>query len=92
MWSFESNQNKADSSYTQDELRPHTDGTYSNDAPGLQLLLCTEYSARGGESILVDGFKIAEKIKKKIVQYLEKSYSPQPTRYAVRTKALSTKI
>ena len=64
LWSFESNQNKADSSYTQDELRPHTDGTYSNDAPGLQLLLCTEYSAEGGESILVDGFKIAEKIKK----------------------------
>ena len=64
LWSFESNQNKADSSYTQDELRPHTDGTYSNDAPGLQLLLCTEYSAKGGESILVDGFKIAEKIKK----------------------------
>ncbi len=63
LWSFESNQNKADSSYTQDELRPHTDGTYSNDAPGLQLLLCTEYSAEGGESILVDGFKIAEKIK-----------------------------
>ncbi len=63
LWSFESNQNKADSSYTQDELRPHTDGTYSNDAPGLQLLLCTEYSAKGGESILVDGFKIAEKIK-----------------------------
>ena len=64
LWSFESNQNKADSSYTQDELRPHTDGTYSNDAPGLQLLLCTEYSAKGGESILVDGFKIAEQIKK----------------------------
>tara|TARA_A100000164_G_scaffold374687_1_gene408192 strand:- start:483 stop:1580 length:1098 start_codon:yes stop_codon:yes gene_type:complete len=64
LWSFESDQNKADTSYTQDELRPHTDGTYSNDAPGLQLLLCTEYSAEGGESILVDGFKIAEKIKK----------------------------
>ena len=30
---------QADSSYTQEELRPHTDATYSNDAPGLQLLL-----------------------------------------------------
>lgn len=64
LWSFESDKNMADSAYTQEELRPHTDSTYSNDAPGLQLLLCCKYKATGGESILVDGFKIAEKIKK----------------------------
>ena len=64
LWSFESNNNMADSAYTQDELRPHTDSTYSNDAPGLQLLLCCHYEATGGESIMVDGFKIAEKIYK----------------------------
>ena len=50
----------ADSAYTQEELRPHTDGTYNHDAPGLQLLLCCEYEAEGGESIMVDGFKIAQ--------------------------------
>ena len=64
LWSFESNNDMADSAYTQDELRPHTDSTYSNDAPGLQLLLCCHYEATGGESIMVDGFKIAEKIYK----------------------------
>ena len=64
LWSFESNEDKADSAYTQEELRPHTDATYSNDAPGLQLLLCCEYKAKGGDSIMVDGFKIAEMIKK----------------------------
>ncbi len=64
LWSFESNEDKADSAYTQEELRPHTDATYSNDAPGLQLLLCCEYKAKGGDSIMVDGFKIAEVIKK----------------------------
>ena len=64
LWKFESNQDMADSAYTQDELRPHTDATYSNDAPGLQLLLCCHYKATGGESIIVDGFKIAQKIKK----------------------------
>ena len=64
LWSFESNKYMADSAYTQEELRPHTDSTYSNDAPGLQLLLCKNYKAFGGESILVDCFKIAEKIKK----------------------------
>ena len=63
MWSFESDENKADSAYTQEELRPHTDSTYSNDAPGLQLLLCCDYDAIGGESIMVDGFKIAETLK-----------------------------
>ena len=64
LWSFESNNDMADSAYTQNELRPHTDSTYSNDAPGLQLLLCCHYEATGGESIMVDGFKIAEKIYK----------------------------
>ena len=64
LWSFESDENKADSAYTQEELRPHTDSTYSNDAPGLQLLLCCDYDAKGGESIMVDGLKIAEIIKK----------------------------
>ena len=64
LWKFESNQDMADSAYTQEELRPHTDATYSNDAPGLQLLLCCHYKATGGESIIVDGFKIAQKIKK----------------------------
>ena len=65
LWSFESNKDMADSAYTQDELRPHTDSTYSYDAPGRQLLLCSKYIAEGGESILVDGFKIADEIKKK---------------------------
>jgi len=64
LWEFESNQDMADSAYTQEELKPHTDATYSYDAPGLQLLLCCDYKAKGGESILVDGFKIAQTIKK----------------------------
>ena len=65
LWSFESNADMADSAYTNEELRPHTDSTYSNDAPGLQLLLCCEYDAKGGDSIMVDGLKIAETIKAK---------------------------
>ena len=64
LWEFESNENMADSAYTQEELRPHTDSTYSKDAPGLQLLLCCDYKATVGESIMVDGFKIADILKK----------------------------
>jgi trimethyllysine dioxygenase len=49
-----------DTAYSTDFLEPHTDGTYFADAPGLQLFNCIETDARGGESILVDGFAAAE--------------------------------
>ncbi|NKB77199.1 MAG: DUF971 domain-containing protein [Gammaproteobacteria bacterium] len=60
MWEFEANEGMSDSAYTPKELRPHTDGTYSHDAPGLQLLMCCHYDAEGGDSIMVDGLKIAQ--------------------------------
>lgn len=53
----------SDTAYSQTFLEPHTDGTYSHDAPGLQLFCCIEREGDGGESILVDGFAIAEKLK-----------------------------
>jgi trimethyllysine dioxygenase len=53
----------ADSAYTPKELRPHTDSTYSLDAPGLQLLLCLSYDAIGGESVMVDGFAVADQLR-----------------------------
>ena len=49
----------ADTAYTSVYLGPHTDGTYSHDAPGLQFFLCLEAAPEGGESLLVDGFAIA---------------------------------
>ena len=63
LFEFEANEDMADSAYTPKELRPHTDGTYSHDAPGVQLLLCVSYDAEGGESIMVDGARIAEALK-----------------------------
>jgi trimethyllysine dioxygenase len=53
----------ADTAYTPKALRPHTDATYSHDAPGLQMLLCLAYDAQGGESLLVDGLRIAETLR-----------------------------
>lgn len=49
-----------DTAYGYEGLGAHTDSTYSPDAPGLQLLLCSELNCQGGESTLVDGFKIAD--------------------------------
>ncbi|HEY9547879.1 MAG TPA: TauD/TfdA family dioxygenase, partial [Kiloniellaceae bacterium] len=52
-----------DTAYSTQYLEPHTDATYSHDAPGLQCFLCQEFDGRGGESILVDGFALAEEMR-----------------------------
>ena len=52
----------ADTAYTSVYLDPHTDGTYSHDAPGLQFFLCLQAAPEGGESLLVDGFAIAAEL------------------------------
>ncbi len=53
----------ADSAYNTDTLEPHTDGTYSHDAPGLQLFVCAERTGDGGESVIVDGFAAADHLR-----------------------------
>lgn len=40
-------------------LNPHTDGSYVYATPTAQILHCLENTVEGGESTLVDGFKIA---------------------------------
>jgi len=52
-----------DTAYSTQYLEPHTDATYSHDAPGLQCFLCLEFDGRGGESLLVDGFALAEEMR-----------------------------
>ena len=61
-WQFEPDLSKADTAYTNSALSPHTDGTYSHDAPGLQILQCLRHDGEGGETTLVDGFRIAEEL------------------------------
>ena len=63
MWDFQADLSKADTAYTNQELRPHTDGTYSLDAPGLQLLHCLAFDGTGGESTMVDGFRAAAQLR-----------------------------
>ena len=64
MWEFTADLTKADTAYTNLELRPHTDGTYSHDAPGVQLLHCMRFDGSGGESTMVDAFAIAERMRR----------------------------
>jgi trimethyllysine dioxygenase len=63
MWDFTANLAFKDTAYTSAAIGPHTDGTYSFDSPGYQLFHCLQFDGSGGESTLVDGFKVAEHIR-----------------------------
>jgi gamma-butyrobetaine dioxygenase len=49
--------------YTGLGLSCHTDNPYRDPAPTLQLLHCLSSSAEGGDSLLVDGFEAAERLR-----------------------------
>jgi trimethyllysine dioxygenase len=63
MWDFTANLAFKDTAYTSAAIGPHTDGTYSIDSPGYQLFHCLQFDGSGGESTLVDGFKVAQQIR-----------------------------
>ena len=50
--------------FTSMKLGLHTDNPYRDPVPGLQLLHCLEASAQGGETLLCDGFYVAEKLRR----------------------------
>ncbi|MEO1190410.1 MAG: TauD/TfdA family dioxygenase [Pseudomonadota bacterium] len=49
--------------YSDAGLGPHSDNPYRDPVPGLQLLHCLVNEAGGGETILVDGFAVAERLR-----------------------------
>ncbi len=55
--------NPVNLAYTGLGLSAHTDNPYRDPVPTLQILYCLENSAEGGESIVVDGFCAAERLK-----------------------------
>lgn len=59
LWEFSADGKIADTASTPLDIKPHTDGTYSHDAPGLQALLCLDYDATGGDNTFVDGLHLA---------------------------------
>lgn len=48
---------------TQKPVPPHTDEAFRDSPPGINLLACVQPAAVGGESILVDGFFIANRLR-----------------------------
>jgi len=53
-----------DLAYTSIALTPHTDNPYRKPIPCIQLLHCLENESEGGLSTLVDGFAVAEYLRK----------------------------
>jgi trimethyllysine dioxygenase len=64
MWEFTANLAFKDTAYTSSAIGPHTDGTYAFDSPGYQLFHCLQFDGSGGDSTLVDGFKVADQIRR----------------------------
>jgi len=56
--------NPVNLAYTGMGLQAHTDNPYRDPVPTLQLLYCLENTVEGGESLLVDGFMAANRLKK----------------------------
>lgn len=49
--------------YTNLGLQAHTDNPYRDPVPTLQLLACLENTVDGGDSVVVDGFRAAERLR-----------------------------
>ena len=49
--------------YTSLGLPPHTDNPYRDPAPTLQLLHCLQSTARGGDNVLVDAWRVAAEVR-----------------------------
>lgn len=64
-----------DTAYTTLSLSAHTDTTYFTDPAGLQMFhLLSHTDGKGGESLLVDGFKAAQILKEKSPQAFRTLY------------------
>lgn len=63
--------NPSNLAYTGLGLQAHTDNPYRDPVPTLQILYCLENSVAGGDSSVVDGFRVAEKLKEEAPEEFE---------------------
>lgn len=73
-------------------LSPHTDNPYRDPVPSIQLLHCLENAAEGGDTILVDGFDAAARLRREAPEAFEILSRTWVTfRYAAGETDLSTR-
>ena len=63
MFDVKSVPNPTNLAYTAVGLGVHSDNPYRHPSPGVQLLHCLESDAPGGDTLLVDGFNAAERLR-----------------------------
>jgi len=52
-------------------LQAHTDNPYRDPAPTVQVLYCLESSAAGGENMVVDAFRVAERLREENEEWFD---------------------
>lgn len=70
-WDFTANMAHGDTAYTNLAIGSHTDSTYFTDPVGLQLFHLLKHDGEGGKTLLVDGFHVAETMRKKYPREFE---------------------
>jgi alpha-ketoglutarate-dependent taurine dioxygenase len=86
----EANANKL--AFTGKALLPHTGNPCREPVPGMQLLHCLQSDVEGGDTILVDGFRLADELKKSDPKAFEiLSTYDVPFRYRNDTTVLSAR-
>ena len=63
--------NPVNLAYTSLGLQAHTDNPYRDPVPTLQILYCLENSAEGGDSMVVDGFRAAHRLREEMPEGFE---------------------
>lgn len=63
--------NPSNLAYTGMGLQAHTDNPYRDPVPTLQCLYCLESSASGGDNTIVDGFRVAERLRDEHPDYFK---------------------
>jgi gamma-butyrobetaine dioxygenase len=66
--------------YTNLGLQAHTDNPYRDPVPTLQLLACLENAVDGGESLVIDGFKVVDRLQQENSLHFE-MLSRYPARF-----------
>jgi len=63
MWMVSNDYYHNDTAYTNTALGAHTDNTYFTEAAGLQIFQMFSHIGTGGETLLIDGFNVANNLK-----------------------------
>lgn len=78
--------NPTNLAYTNLGLQAHTDNPYRDPVPTLQLLMCLENTVEGGLSTVVDGFRIAGRLRDESPELFE-ALTTFPARFAYAGEA-----